>query len=141
MRELVGNALAPYRFALILIAIFAGVAVLLATVGLYGVISYSVSQRTREIGIRIAFGAARPTIMRLVLRQGLVLTGVGVILGVIGAVGLTRVISNMLVGVAPTDPLTFSAVAVALFAVGVAGSYVPARRALRVDPMEALRSE
>jgi predicted permease len=141
MKELVGNALAPNRFALLLIAIFAGVAVILAAVGLYGVISYSVSQRTREIGIRIAFGAANSSIMRLVVGQGFALTGLGVVLGVVGAVGLTRVISSMLVGVAPTDPVTFTVVAAVLVAVGLLGSYVPARRALKVDPTEALRTE
>ncbi len=141
MEELVGNALAPTRFALILIALFAGVAVLLAAVGLYGVISYSVSQRTREIGIRLAFGAERGTILRLVLGQGFVLTAAGVALGIVGAVGLTRVISSMLVGVEPTDPMTFTVVAALLVAIGVLGSYMPARRALRVDPTEALRAE
>ncbi|MCZ6915328.1 MAG: ABC transporter permease [Gemmatimonadetes bacterium] len=139
--ELVGNALAPNQFALILIGIFAGVAVVLAGVGLYGVISYSVSQRTREIGVRIAFGAGRSTIIRLVLGQGFVLTGIGVGVGVVGAIGLTRVIGSMLVNVRPTDPATFAVVAALLVGIGLLGSYVPARRALRVDPMEALRAE
>ena len=139
--ELVGQALAPNQFALILIAIFAGVAVLLAGVGLYGVISYSVSQRTREIGVRIAFGAERSTIIRLVLGQGFLLTGIGVGVGVLGAIGLTRVIGSMLVNVRPTDPATFAVVAALLVGIGLVGSYVPARRALRVDPTEALRAE
>jgi putative ABC transport system permease protein len=139
--ELVGQALAPNQFALILIAIFAGVAVLLAGVGLYGVISYSVSQRTREIGVRIAFGAERSTIIRLVLGQGFLLTGIGVGVGVLGAIGLTRVIGSMLVNVRPTDPATFVVVAALLVGIGLLGSYMPARRALRVDPTEALRAE
>lgn len=139
--ELVGAALAPNQFALILIAIFAGVAVVLAGVGLYGVISYSVSQRTREIGVRIAFGAERSTILRLVLGQGFLLTGIGVGVGVLGAIGLTRVIGSMLVNVHPTDPATFAVVAALLVGIGLLGSYMPARRALRVDPTEALRAE
>ena len=141
MEELVGNALAPNRFALLLIAIFAGVAVLLAAVGLYGVISYSVSQRTREIGIRIAFGATGPSIMRLVIGQGFAMTAIGVGVGLVGAVALTRVIESMLVGVQPTDPLTFVVVALLLVGVGLVGSYVPAKRALKVDPTVALRAE
>ncbi len=122
-----------------LIAIFAGVAVVIAAVGLYGVISYSVSQRTREIGLRMAFGAKRASIIKLVLGQGFVLTAVGV--GVLGAVGLTRVLSSMLVNVHPVDPMTFTVVSALLIGVGLLGSYVPARRALRVNPIEALRAE
>jgi predicted permease len=139
--DLVGGALAPNRFALILIAIFAGVAVVLAAVGLYGVISYTVSQRTREIGVRIAFGVERSSIIKLVLGQGLMLTAVGVGVGILGAVGLTRVISSMLVNVHPVDPVTFIVVSAALIGVGMLGSYVPARRTLRVDPTVALRAE
>ena len=139
--DLVGNALAPNRFALILIAIFAGVAVVLAAVGLYGVISYTVSQRTREIGVRIAFGAERSSIIKLVLGQGLLLTVIGVGVGILGAVGITRVISSMLVNVHPVDPVTFTVVSALLIGVGLLGSYVPARRALKVDPTVALRAE
>ena len=139
--DLVGNALAPNRFALILIAIFAGVAVVLAAVGLYGVISYSVSQRTREIGLRMAFGAKPASIIKLVLGQGFVLTAIGVGVGILGAVGLTRVLSSMLVNVHPVDPMTFTVVSALLIGVGLLGSYVPARRALRVNPIEALRAE
>jgi ABC-type antimicrobial peptide transport system permease subunit len=114
---------------------------LLAAIGLYGVIAYAVSQRTREIGIRIALGARRGDVLALVLRQGLRLAGIGIVLGVLGAVGLTRVLVNMLFEIKPTDPLTFVGVSLVLFVVSLLASWLPAHRAAKVDPMEALRYE
>jgi putative ABC transport system permease protein len=141
MQALVDRARAPTRFALVLIGIFATIAVLLAAVGLYGVLSTTVRQRTSEIGVRMAFGADRGTILRLIVGQGLKLSVVGVVLGVIAAVGLTRIMSSMLVGVGATDPLTFGAMTVIFLALATVACWVPARRAARLDPNEALRDE
>ncbi len=141
MAEYVGDALASTRFALILFTVFAGTALFLSALGLYGVISYSVRQRTREIGVRMAFGAERQRIVRLVLGQGLLLTGIGVGVGLVGAVLLTRVISSLLFGVTPTDPITYATITVILAAVALLACYVPAERATRVDPLVALRAE
>ena len=139
--DYVGDALAPTRFAMILIWIFAGVALFLSAVGLYGVISYAVRQRTHEIGIRMALGAERPKILQLVLGQGLILTGVGLVVGLVGAALITRLISGLLFGVSTTDPLTYAAIALLLGGVAVLACYVPAARATRVDPLLALRME
>jgi ABC-type antimicrobial peptide transport system permease subunit len=114
---------------------------ILAVVGVYGVVSYTSRQRTREIGIRLALGASRGNISRLVLRQGAVLVLAGIIAGLCVALGLTRVITNMLIETSATDPLTFISVALLLAAVGLWACYVPARRAMTVDPIEALRCE
>jgi putative ABC transport system permease protein len=141
MQALVDRARAPTRFALVLIGIFATIAVLLAAVGLYGVLSTTVRQRTSEIGVRMAFGADRGTILRLIVGQGLKLSVVGVVLGVIAAVGLTLIMSSMLVGVGATDPLTFGAMTVIFLALATVACWVPARRAARLDPNEALRDE
>ena len=137
----VGDATAATRFAMTLIAVFAVVALILASVGLYGVISFAVRQRTREIGIRMALGAGKESILRLVLGQGMlvILTGVG--LGVLASMWLTRVIASLLFGVSPTDPVTFGAIAGLLVVVALSACYVPARKAARVDPMTTLRLE
>jgi predicted permease len=141
LTEYVKDALAPARFVLILIAIFGAVALLLASVGLYGVIAYAVRGRTHEFGIRMAFGAESGRIVRAVLKQGVVLAAMGVGAGLVGAFFLTRTISGLLFGVTPTDPVTFGAISVLLIAIALVACYVPARRATRVDPLIALRSE
>jgi len=113
----------------------------LGAIGIYGVISYVVSQQTRDLGVRIALGADRGTVSRLVLRQGMLLAGGGVVVGLFAAFGLTRLMSALLYGVDPVDPLTYGAVSVALTLIAMLASYLPARRAARVDPVEALRWE
>ncbi len=124
-----------------LISVFAGIALLLASIGLYGVISYSVRQRTREIGVRMAFGADERTIVRLVLGRGMVLGLAGVGIGLVAAFASTRMVSSLFYGVSAIDPVTFLGIPLVLVAVTVIASYVPARRAMRVDPVEALRDE
>jgi len=133
--------LAGPRFNMALLLVFAGLALVLATVGLYGVIAYSVSQRTREMGIRIALGAGRPAVLRLVMSQGARLTTFGIVIGLVAAVAVTRVMRNLLFGVSPLDPTTFVLVGVLLGTVALLASYLPARRATRVDPVVALRAE
>jgi putative ABC transport system permease protein len=122
-------------------SIFGGIALFLAAIGVYGVIAYGVTQRTHEIGVRVALGARATDVLRLVVGRGVALTGIGVLIGILGAVGVTRVTASMLFDVSPTDPLSF--VGVSLFLIGTAAlaSYLPARRATRVDPLEALRTE
>jgi putative ABC transport system permease protein len=129
------------RYPSYLIGCFAGLALLLATIGLYGLISYSVSQRTREIGIRMALGAQRRDVLRLVMGQGAKLTLIGVAIGIAAALGLTQLMGSILYGVKASDPLTFASVAMALALVALAACYIPARRATRTDPMVALRYE
>lgn len=141
MDEVVANAVAPRRFRALLLGLFAALALLLALIGIYGVIAYYCSQRTSEFGIRVALGAGRGDILKLILRQGFVITATGVGVGVIGAFGLTRFLSSLLYDVKPTDPFTFVVVSVVLVIVAVLASYIPARRATRVDPMVALRYE
>ncbi len=141
MRERISRSVSTERFNMILLTIFATVALLLAAIGLYGVIAYSVSHRTRELGIRIALGAERKDIVNLVVRQGIPLLGAGVALGLIAAVGLTRFLAGLLFAVSPLDATIFVAVAALLAAVALLASYVPARRATAVDPMQALRAE
>ncbi len=141
MEERFSQAVAPQRFNALVLAIFSGMAVILAVVGVYGVMAYSVTRRTHEIGIRRALGAQRQDIMGLVLRRGAALALVGITLGLAGALALTRFLSNLLYGVKVRDPLTFVVVSLILTAVALMASYIPARRATKVDPMVALRHE
>lgn len=141
MDELLAESVGEPRFRTLLLTLFAAVGLLLAAVGIYGVMAYSVSQRTREIGLRMAMGAGRGSVLRQVLGEGLRLTIAGLAIGLAGALALTRSLSSLLFGISPTDPATFAVVAVVLTGVALAGSYVPARRAALVDPMEALRYE
>jgi ABC-type antimicrobial peptide transport system permease subunit len=141
MNEVIADSLARRRFAVTLLNAFAAAALLLASVGLYGVISYLVGQRTHEIGIRLALGARRTDILRLVLGHGLKMALGGVAIGLVAATGLTRLLAGMLYGVSATDPVTFAAITLLLVAVALAACYVPARRATRVDPLTALRHE
>jgi len=141
LRDIVNVSVARPRFYMSLIASFAIIAVVLAAVGIYGVISYTVSQRSRELGIRIALGASGPKVMAHVLRPGLALTASGVGIGIVASLALTRLIASLLFGVTPVDPLTFGAVTAVLLGVAVAACVVPARRASRVDPLVAMRSE
>jgi putative ABC transport system permease protein len=141
MDDSVSASLSPARFTMLLLGAFAGLALLLAVVGIYSVMSYSVSRRTNEIGIRVALGASRNDVLILIVRQALLLALIGSVIGVVGALALSRLMASQLYGVRPTDPVTFITVAALLMIVSLAASYIPARRAMRVDPMIALRYE
>jgi len=121
--------------------LFGLIALILASIGVYGVLSYSVSQRTQEIGVRMALGAGRPDVLRLVVGQGLKLAGAGIVIGIAGAALVTPAIKTILYNVTPTDPLSFVGVAVFLMAVSATASYLPARRAMAVDPIVAIRND
>jgi putative ABC transport system permease protein len=135
--------MAPTRFSLVLIAIFGAVAATLAAIGLYGVLSTTVRQRTAEIGVRMAFGATNESIFRLMIGQGLMLSAVGVAVGIAAALALTGVMekASMLISIKPTDPMTYAAIAVLFILIASVASWVPARRAAALDPNAALREE
>jgi putative ABC transport system permease protein len=141
LQSWVSKSMAPTRFLLALNGTFAGLALVLASLGLYGVISYSARQRTREIGVRAAMGASAGDVLRLILGQGMVLASIGIVLGLAASFALTRIVNRYLVGVSSTDPITFISVAAVLLGIAALASYVPARRASRIDPSLALREE
>jgi putative ABC transport system permease protein len=139
MEQLVSASITGQRFSLVLLALFAGLALVLATIGIYGVMSSVVEQRTREIGIRLALGAQKRDVLRLIVRQGLTPALIGVGVGLIASLALTRLMATLLFGVGATDPLTFAGVAALILAVAALACYVPARRAMKTDPLVALR--
>jgi putative ABC transport system permease protein len=141
MQQVIDDTLTGRRFTALLLAIFAGVALVLASVGLYGVIAYAVSQRTHEIGIRMALGAQVGDVVGMVVRQGMRLAAIGLVVGAAGALATTRFLGTMLYGVGAADPATFVAIPAILAAVALVASWLPARRAARIDPMVALRGE
>jgi ABC-type antimicrobial peptide transport system permease subunit len=140
MASIFEQALWAPRMGALLLAVFGALALALASIGVYGVMAYSVGQRTRELGIRVALGATTSEVRGMVLRQGLVLSGVGIAIGIASALLLTNLVSNLLYGVSPMDPVTFTVIPLILLAVAALAIYIPARRASRVDPVVALRS-
>ena len=141
MSEVAASSFAARRFNMSLLSVFAGLALVLATIGIYGVMSNAVTQRTQEIGIRLALGARTTDVLTLIIRDGLVLVCIGVALGLAGAYALTRLMTTLLFGVTPTDGLTIGVVSAVLIAVALLACFIPARRATRVDPLVALRYE
>ncbi len=141
MDSVISTRLNNRRAIMLLLGSFAGIALLLSAIGIYGVLAYDVSQRTREIGIRGAIGATREQVVSLILRQGLWKTGIGLVVGLVGALVLSRFMTTLLLNVKPTDPLAYSVVTLLLLAVTVLASYLPARRVARINPIIALRSE
>ena len=141
LNEVVSRSLADRRFALVILAVFAAVALLLASIGIYGVMAYTFSRRTHEIGVRVALGAQRSDILRMALGEGMILVAVGLGAGLIGAAILTRFLRSMLFSVTPTDPVTFASIAALLAAVALLACFIPARRATQVDPLVALRED
>jgi ABC-type antimicrobial peptide transport system permease subunit len=141
MNDRLSNSVAARRFNLLLLGGFAALALLLAGVGVYGVVSYVVSQRTHEIGIRMALGAKSSDVARLFIKQGMKLVSLGVALGALGAFALTRLMTSLLFNVGANDPLTFAGVALLLSSIALLACYLPARRAARIDPLAALRHE
>ena len=141
MQELLAESNSGRRFNMLLLSLFAGVALLMAIVGIYGVMSYTVAQRTKEIGIRVAIGAQAGDVFRMVIGQGMLLALIGIIVGLVAAFAVTRVMASMLFGVEATDPTTFIGIALLLAVVALFACYIPGRRAMRVDPLIALRYE
>jgi ABC-type antimicrobial peptide transport system permease subunit len=141
MEQRMADSTAAQSFNMLLLTVFAVVALALAAIGIYGVLAYSVQQRMQEIGIRMALGAARGQMLAMVMGQGIKLAGIGVAIGMVAAYGLTRVLSSVLFGVKASDPLTYAIVAVVLIGVALIAALVPALRATRVDPVIALRNE
>jgi putative ABC transport system permease protein len=141
LNEVVAKSLADRRFALTILAVFAGVALLLASIGIYGVMAYTFSQRTHEIGVRVALGAQRGDILRMALGEGMLLVAIGLGVGLIGAAIVTRFLRSMLFSVTATDPLTFVSIAVLLASVALFACFIPAQRATQVDPLVALRED
>ncbi len=141
MEEVRTSSFWQFRLFGQMFGIFGAAALFLAAIGVYGVLSFSVSQRTQEMGVRIALGASRQDVLRLVVRQGFLLAVIGIVCGLAGAFGVTRVIRTLLYNVTPTDPLSFAGVALFLTLIAVVASYIPARRATTVDPIVALRNE
>jgi ABC-type antimicrobial peptide transport system permease subunit len=141
LKEVYDRSMSRTSFTLVMLAIAGAMALLLGLIGIYGVISYAVSQRTREVGIRMALGAQHGELARMFVRYGLILAGIGVAIGLAAAIGLTRFMQSLLFEISPLDPATYLAVALVLVAAVVAASYLPARRTLAVDPVKALRVE
>ncbi len=141
MQEIYDESLATTSFTLVMLGIAGAMAMMLGLIGIYGVISYTVSQRKREIGIRVALGAEPGALRWLFVRYGLALAGAGTVIGLAAAAGLTRLMKSVLFGISPVDPLTYTAVPLVLVAATVLASYLPARRAAAVDPVETLRAE
>jgi putative ABC transport system permease protein len=139
--DYISRSLARPRFNALLLSIFAGTALVLTAIGIYGVMAYSVAQRTNEIGIRIALGAAKSAIFRLVVGQAMMLVAISVVVGLVGAFAATRLLGSMLFGVGATDPLTFAAIVLLIAGVAFVAAWLPARRAASVDPVVALRAE
>jgi putative ABC transport system permease protein len=141
LEQIVGHSVAPQRFNLSLLTLFAALGLMLAAIGIYGVLAYGVSQRTREIGLRMALGAQQQDVLKLVVKQGMVLALTGVVIGILASLALTRLMKSLLFGVTATDPLTFFVIALLLMAIALLACWIPARRASKVDPTIALRYE
>jgi ABC-type antimicrobial peptide transport system permease subunit len=141
LEEVVSAAVAPARWSATLLGTFAAVALVMAVLGVFGVLSFLVTQRTRELGIRLALGASTSAVQRLVVGRGLAIAALGIGIGLLGSYGVTHFMTALLYGVTPTDPVTFAGVSLVLFSAAAVASYLPARRATRVDPMIALRAD